>query len=50
MSWVPALAILLGAIGLYALSKDQPRCPYCNAFVSKNSNKCKRCGASLGWA
>ena len=49
MSWVPALAIVLGALGLYALSKDQPRCPNCKAFVTKNARRCRRCGAPLGW-
>ena len=49
MSWVPALAVALGILGLYALSKDKPRCPNCSAFVSKDSSRCKKCGAPLGW-
>lgn len=49
MAWVVP-AIILGALGLYALSKeDQPRCPNCKAFVIRNARRCKKCGAPLGW-
>ena len=48
MAWVPA--VILGALGLYAVLKDNdPRCPNCKSFVAKNSNRCRRCGAPLGW-
>jgi len=49
MSWVPILAVALGVLGLYALSKDKPRCPNCSAFVAKDSDRCRKCGAPLGW-
>jgi len=49
MSWVP-LAIILGALGLYALSRSgQPRCPNCKAFVVENARRCRKCGAPIGW-
>lgn len=42
MSWA-ALALILGAAGLYALSKDKRRCPYCGAFVSNQARRCSKC-------
>ena len=50
MSWVAAGAIILAALGVYALSKkEQPKCPYCGAFVKVNSLKCNNCNTALGW-
>jgi len=49
MSW-GALAVALAILGLAALAKDRPRCPYCGAYVSENSRRCQNCGSNLGWA
>lgn len=51
MSWVAVGAIILAALGIYALSKkEQPKCPYCGAYVSVNAPECKNCNTALGWA
>ena len=47
MSWA-ALALILGAAGLYALSQDRRRCPYCGAFVSQTARRCKNCRSNIG--
>jgi len=46
MSWA-AVALILGALGLYALSQDRARCPYCGAFVRRNARRCTNCRSSL---
>lgn len=47
MSWA-ALALILGAAGLYALSQDgHPRCPNCGRFVREGAKRCKFCRSSL---
>lgn len=47
MSWT-ALGLILAAAGLYAISKDKRRCPYCGAFVSPQSRRCSRCRSNIG--
>jgi len=47
MSWA-ALALILGAAGLYALSQDnQPRCLNCGRYVRRGAKRCKFCYGSL---
>jgi len=47
MSWV-ALALILGAVGLYALSQnDHSRCPNCGRYVREGAKRCKFCYSSL---
>jgi len=47
MSWA-ALALILGVAGLYALSQDRRRCPYCGAFVRQNARRCSNCRSNIG--
>ena len=51
VAWVIPL-LIVGAVAIAYLSSkdDKPRCPYCNAFVAKNSSRCKACGAQLSWS
>ncbi|MYB30509.1 MAG: zinc ribbon domain-containing protein [Cenarchaeum sp. SB0663_bin_5] len=49
MVWPIVLAVVLGALGVYALSQDRPKCPNCGTIVAKKAHRCGRCGAPLGW-
>ncbi len=50
LAWVLPLLLGAAAIAYLASKDDNPRCPYCKAFVKKNSPACNACGAKLGWS